>query len=80
MEEAGAPRQPSLVIEHLAIQRARDKANVARWSLNIVILLFAILITIIILISQGIGIDVVATLAIFGLATVWLVGWRRSRV
>jgi len=39
--------------------------------------MFAILITIIILISQGIGIDVVAPLAILGLATVWLMGWRR---
>jgi len=38
--------------------------------------MFAILITIIILISQGIGIDVVAPLAILGLATVWLMGWR----
>jgi len=40
--------------------------------------LFAILITIVILISQGIGIDVVAPLAILGLATVWLMGWGRG--
>jgi len=78
MDEAAETKQLSLVIEGVAMQRARDKANVARWGLNIVIILFAILITIIILISQGIGIDVVAPLAILGLATVWLMGWRRG--
>ncbi len=65
-------------IEEVAMQSARNKANVARWGLNIAIFLFAILITIIILISLGIGINVVAPLAICGLATVWLIGWRRG--
>jgi len=78
MDEAKDIKQPSLVIERLAMQRARDKANVAKWGLNVAIFLFAILITIIILISQGIGIDVVAPLAILGLATVWLMGWRQG--
>jgi DNA-binding CsgD family transcriptional regulator len=59
------------------MQSARYKANIAKWGINAAVFLFAILITIIILISQGIGIDVVAPLAIFGLATVWLMGWRR---
>ncbi|MFQ6122882.1 MAG: response regulator transcription factor [Dehalococcoidales bacterium] len=78
MDEAEDTKQLSLVIERVAMRRARDKANIARWGLNIAIFLFAILITIIILISQGIGIDVVAPLAIFGLATVWLMGWTRG--
>jgi len=60
------------------MESARYKANVAKWGVNIAIFLFTILITIIILISQGIGISVVAPLAIFGLAAVWLMGWRRS--
>jgi len=78
MDEVVDTKQPSPEIERLAMKRARDKANVARWGLNIAIFLFAILITIIILISQGFGTDVVAPLAIFGLATVWLIGWRRG--
>jgi hypothetical protein len=41
--------------------------------------LFAVLIIIIILLFQGIGIEIVAPVAIFGLAMVWLVGWRRGR-
>jgi len=78
MDEAKDTKQLSPQIERVAMQRARDKANVARWGLNVVIFLFAILIIIIILTSQGIGIDVVAPLAIFGLAAVWLLGWRRG--
>lgn len=65
-------------IERVAMQSARNKANVARWGLNVAILLFAILTTIIILISQGVGINVVAPLAICGLAAVWIIGWRRG--
>ncbi len=79
MEEAKDSKQLSPVIERLASQRAKDKANIAKWGLNVVILLFAILIIIIVLTSQGIGINVVAPVAIFGLAVVWLMGWRRGR-
>jgi len=79
MEEAKDSKQLNPVIERLASQRAKDKANIAKWGLNVVILLFAILITIIVLTSQGIGINVVAPVAIFGLAVVWLMGWRRGR-
>ena len=79
MEEAKDSKQLSPVIERLASQRAKDKAHIAKWGLNVVILLFAILIIIIVLTSQGIGINVVAPVAIFGLAVVWLMGWRRGR-
>ena len=79
MEEAKDSKQFSPVIERLASQSAKDKTGIAKWSLNVVILLFAILITIIVLTSQGIGINVVAPVAIFGLAVVWLMGWRRGR-
>jgi len=63
--------------EHAAMQSATYKADIAKWGLSVVIFLFAILITIIILFSQGIGIGVVAPLAILGLATVWVMGWKR---
>ncbi len=79
MEEAKDSKQFSPVIERLASQSAKDKTGIAKWSLNVVILLFAILITIIVLTSQGIGINVVAPVAIFGFAVVWLMGWMRGR-
>ena len=78
MEETEDAKKLYPRIERLAMQMARNRANVARWDLNVLIFLFAILITIIILISLGIGIKIVAPLAIFGLATVWLMGWRRG--
>jgi len=78
MYEAEKTKQLSLEIERVAMQRARAKADIARWGVNLVIFLFAILITIIILTSQGIGPNVVAPLAIWGLSMVWLMGWRRG--
>jgi hypothetical protein len=62
-----------------AVQRARDRAASGRWDLNVAIFLFAVLIIVIILLYQDVGIEVVAPVAIFGLAMVWLVGWRRGR-
>jgi len=79
MEEDKDSKQLSPVIERLVSQRAKDKTNITKWGLNVAILLFATLITIIILTSQGIGINVVAPVAIFGLVVVWLMGWRGGR-
>jgi len=79
-EEAGATVEIRQEIERAASERARDKASNARWDLNVVIFLFAILILVIILVTYTkIGIEAVAPIAIFGLAMVWLVGWRRGR-
>jgi len=67
-------------MERTAAQRARDRARNARWDLNIAIFLFAVLILVIILATYTkMGIEVVASVAIFGLAMVWLVGWRRGK-
>ncbi len=65
-------------LEQAAIRRARDRALSGRWDLNVAIFLFAVLIIVIILLYQDVGIEVVAPVAIFGLAMVWLVGWRRG--
>ena len=43
------------------------------------VFLFAILMIVIILLFQGITIEIVAPVAIFGLVMVWLVGWRRGK-
>ncbi len=78
MDTAADIKQPSLIMEHMAKQSAREKANIARWGINVVIFLFALLVTIIILVSYDIGIHVVALLAISGLGGVWLWGRRRG--
>jgi len=79
MDEAEDARQVSPEMERTATQRARDRAKAARWDLDIAVFLFAVLIIIIILLFQEVGIAVVAPVSIFGLAMVWLVGWRRGR-
>lgn len=65
-------------LENQASIRARERSMVARWDLDIAVFLFTVLIIVIILLFQGIGIEIVAPVAIFGLAMVWLVGWRRG--
>ena len=79
MDEAEVARQVSPEMERTAEQRARDRAKAARWDLDIAVFLFAVLIIIIILLFQDVGIAVVAPVSIFGLAMVWLVGWRRGK-
>ena len=79
MEEVEVTEEISPEDEKAARQRAKDRASVARWDLNIAIFLFAVLIIILILLFQNIRIEIVAPIAIFGLTMVWLVGWRRGR-
>ncbi len=79
MDEAEDTKLLNVRMESMAMQMASNRANVARWGLSVAVFLFAILIIIIILISQGVGTHIVGPLAILGLATVWLIGWRRGR-
>ena len=79
MDEVKDTKQPSPRIELLAMQIATNKTNVAKWGLNIAVFLFAVLIIIVILISQGIGINIVAPFAILGLAGTWFTAMRRGR-
>ena len=80
MDKAEVSKQPSPELERAAARRARDRANAARWNLNVAIFLFAVVILIIILVTYTkVGIEVVAPVAIFGLAMAWLVGWRQGR-
>ena len=77
MERTETTDNLSPIVVSAAIQSARHQANIAKWNLNAVILLFAFLTAIIILTSYGVGIAVVAPLAVFGLAIVWFLGWKR---
>ncbi|MFC2005369.1 J domain-containing protein [Chloroflexota bacterium] len=79
IEQAKIPKWTSPKTIKLSSQRAKDRANAARWDLDVAIFLFAVLIIIIILLYQGIGIIIVAPVAILGLSMVWLVGWRRAK-
>ena len=77
-DKAAAPISPEM--ERVAAQKARDRAMNARWDLNIAIFLFAVLILVIILVTYTkAGIALVAPIAGFGLAMVWVVGWQRGR-
>lgn len=62
-----------------AARRAKEKARIARWDLDVAVFLFVVLIIVIILLFQDINIGIVAPVAIFGLVMVWIVGWRRGR-
>lgn len=66
-------------LERAAIQKAKDRALSGRWDLNVAIFLFAVLMIVIILLFQDVVIEIVAPVAIFGLAMVWVVGWRRGK-
>ena len=79
MDNAEAPEQVSEEQKELAIQRAKERARTARWDLNIAIFLFAVLIIVIVLLFQGVTLEVVAPIAAVGLGMVWLVGWRQGR-
>jgi len=79
MSEAEDTKRVSLKMERTAAQNAKIRARVARWDLDIAVFLFAVLIIVIILLFQKISIEVVGPVAIFGLATVWLVGLRRGK-
>jgi len=81
VDEAEATRQNiSMETEKMAKRKAKDRAIEARWNLEIALFLFAVLIMIIILATYTkVGLEIVAPVAVFGLAMVWLTGWRRGR-
>lgn len=62
-----------------AIQKAKYRASASRWNLEVAIFLFGIITIIVILGNQGVGIWILAPIAIIGLTMVWIVGWRQAR-
>jgi hypothetical protein len=77
--EAKVSEQTNRDIKRWAAHRARERARIARWDLDVAVFLFVVLIIVIILLFQNVGIEIVAPVALFGLTMVWLVGWRRGR-
>jgi Flp pilus assembly protein TadB len=67
-------------MERRAAEKARDRASNAKWNLEIAVFLFAVLIMVIILATYTrAGLEIVASVAVLGLAMVWAVGWRRGK-
>ncbi|MFC2010194.1 hypothetical protein ACFLVU_01570 [Chloroflexota bacterium] len=67
-------------MEKKADQRAKERATNARWSLEIALFLFAILILVIILATYTrVGLEIVGPIAIAGLGIVWVAGWQRGK-
>jgi len=79
MGEAEATKLDTQEIERTAAQRAKGRANVEAWNVDIAVFLFAILIINIILVSQGVSIEISASVAVFGLVMGWILGWRQGR-
>lgn len=80
MSETEIAQQVSPEMEQSALHRAKDRARNARWDLNIAVFLFAILILIIILATYtDVGLEGTASVAVVGLAAVWLLGWNREK-
>ena len=66
-------------IKREAARKAKERARIARWDLDVAVFLFVVLIIVIILLFQDVGIGIVSPVAIFGLLMVWVVGWRRGQ-
>jgi Flp pilus assembly protein TadB len=79
VDETKLAKEVKTELEQGVAQRARDRAKMDTWTLDIAVFLFAILIIIVMLLFQGISLEVVAPVAFFGLVMVWIVGWRRGR-
>ena len=78
-DKADVPEKVTKEAGQMAAQKAGERARAARWDLNVAVFLFAVLIIVVILLFQGVTLEIVAPIAVFGLAMVWLVGWRRGR-
>lgn len=79
MTETEKTRTVNLEIEKVARSRAKQRAYTARWNLDIAIFAFAVLIAVVVLLSQDVRLEIVAPVAIVGLTLVWLAGWWHGR-
>ena len=78
-DKAEVLEQENEKIKRLAARRAGLRARDARWDLDVAVFLFGVLTIVIILLFQGIVVEVVGPVALFGLVMVWYVGWRRGK-
>lgn len=79
MDESINTEQIIEKMKRLAEYRATERAQAAKWDIDVAAFYFAILILVIILVYQGIGIGIVAASAVIGLATGWLIGRKKGK-
>ena len=79
VSEVEVTKQANPEMQQKAAQKARDRAKTARWDLDVAVFFFAVLATVIILLFQGIGVEVIAPAALVGLAMGWLMGRRKGK-
>lgn len=66
-------------VERLAASKAESRVKTSRWDLTSAVIAYALLAAIVMLKLEGIAIEVVAIIGIFGLLLVWLLGWARGK-
>ena len=66
-------------IQGLLRQRARERAAPLRWNTSSLILIYVTLTTVIILTLKEVDFSIVALVAIFGLALLWLFSWLQVK-
>ena len=79
MEQTEATKQVSPEMARIAEHRARNRATATRFDLDVAAFFFATSMLVIILVFQGIGVQIVAPVAVAGLAMSWLIGQRKGR-
>jgi len=77
--EVEAPKSDSGIMERLASERARERIRSARWDQFALVFAYATLVAVLVLSTRGVKLEVVAIVAIFGLALLWFTGWIRGR-
>ncbi len=79
MDESINTEQIIEKMKRLAEYRATERAQAARWDIDVAAFYFAILILVIILVYQDIEIWIVSPSAVIGLVTGWLIGRRKGK-
>lgn len=79
MDETEEIKEVSQENKEVASRRAKQRAGDARWNLDIAVFAFAVLIIVVILLFQGVGLEIVAPVAVVGLGLVYLGGWWQGR-
>ena len=79
MDETEETREVNPENKEVASRRAKQRAGDARWNLDIAVFAFAVLIIVVILLFQGVRLEIVAPVAVVGLGLVWLAGWWQGR-
>ncbi len=76
---AGGTELTSIEPGKLAAVRAKEKVRVARWDMSVAVYAFATLVAVVILMFEEVAVEIVAAIAVAGLALFWFMGWRRGK-